>query len=274
MKYRFVALLILLFIACSTLPRHESPIIRIKGSDTMFLLTRHWAEQYMREHPNISVYVQAGGTGTGTIALAKGEADICTASRPLRPDEVHMLAEKFGTVGIAVLVAKDAISIYLHPKNPLKDLSLEQLKSIYTGKFTNWKQVGGFDQPILLLNRMPNSGTYVYFQEHVLGGENYRPDAKTLATTAAIVRTVEKNVNAIGFGGIGYESPDMHCSVSGIEPTVENVMNDRYPITRYLYFYTINTPRGNVKKFIDWVLGAEGQSIVRQEGYFSIWNAK
>jgi len=240
----------------------------------MFLLTRHWAEQYMREHPATSVYVQAGGTGTGTAALAQGEADICTASRPLRPDEVQTLAEKFGTVGIAVLVAKDAISIYLHPKNPVKNLSVEQLKSIYTGKFTNWKQVGGRDQPILLLNRMPNSGTYVYFQEHVLGGEDYKQYAKILATTAAIVRMVEKNVNAIGFGGIGYEAADMHCSVNGIEPTVKNVMNNSYPLTRYLYFYTINTPRGNVKNFIDWVLGVEGQSIVRQEGYFPIWNAK
>ena len=139
----------------------------------MLLLSNHWAENFMKKYPDISVYTEGGGTATGALSLAKGRVNICAASRPLRPEEIQLLAKNFKRVGVSTLVAKDALTIYLHPDNPIKNLSLQQLSDIFTGKIKNWKEVGGDDTSITILNRMPSSGSYVYFQEHVLNGLPY-----------------------------------------------------------------------------------------------------
>jgi ABC-type phosphate transport system substrate-binding protein len=136
-----------------------APIIRIKGSDTMVILAQRWAEEYMKQHTGIAVYVEGGGSATGIEALIKGEIEICTASRPLQPGEVRRLAQQHRNIGIAFRVAKDGLSIYLHPDNPIRDLSLEQVKGIYTGRIKNWREVGGKDEPIVTFSRTPSSGT-------------------------------------------------------------------------------------------------------------------
>lgn len=239
----------------------------------MLPLARFWAEVYMIENPGISVYVDGGGTATGMTALARGEIDICMASRPIVPEEAQQLVEKFATVGVSVLVAKDALSIYVNPDNPVKNLTVEHIRDIYSGKIKNWSQVGGDDAAILLLNRMPMSGTFAYFQEHVLEGTPYSTNSIALQTTKAIVETVAKEKYAIGYGGMAYEADIYHCDINGVEPTKENVLNDSYPLTRYLYLYTIDTPQGKTKNFINWVLSEHGQDIVKWVGYFPIWQA-
>jgi len=271
MKHILLSCILLCLLGCSYIHKPKSAIIRIKGSDTMFLLNSLWAEEYMKTHVGTAIYIEGGGTGTGTVALAKGEVDICAASRPLRPDEVKLLAKNSGTVGMSFLVAKDALSVYVNPDNPIHDFSMEQLKSIFTGKITNWNEIGWKDMPILLLSRPPNSGSYLYFKEHVLEGEPYNDAVKTLPTTASIIREVAKNKNAIGYGGVLYKSYIKPCEINGIKPNEENVINAAYPLTRYLYFYTVNTPRGMVTRFIDWVLGSDGQEIARMLGFFPIW---
>lgn len=237
----------------------------------MLPLARMWAEAFMIENSGVSVYVDGGGTATGAAALAQGKVDFCMASRPLRPGEAQLVAKRFNTVGIAILVAKDALSIYVNPENPVHSLSMDQLERIYTGELQNWKQVGGTDIPILLLHRMPNSGTFLYFKEHVLHGQPYSQNGKQLPTNNAVMQTVSENVNAIGYGGAGYATNVFHCQINGVSPSAENVATDSYPITRYLYLYTVRTPRGVLKKFVDWVLSETGQAIVKNAGYFPIW---
>jgi phosphate transport system substrate-binding protein len=245
----------------------SSTTIRLKGSDTMIILAELWAEEYMKANPGISVYADGGGTATGVEALIKGEVDICTASRPINPGEARRLVQRQGYLGFSILVAKDALSIYLHPENPVRNLTAAQVKDIYTGKISIWKEVGGKDAPIVLLSRSPNSGTYLYFQEHVLEEQPYSPMIRTMPGTEAIAQAVAENPDAIGYGGIAYGQNLVHCKINGVAPSEANVRNDSYPISRYLYLYTIKEPGGNIKKFIDWVLSKDGQTAVKKIGY-------
>jgi phosphate transport system substrate-binding protein len=226
----------------------------------------------MTHHPDVAVYVDGGGTGTGVDALVEGSVDICSASRPLEAEEIRRLVERYGSLGFSILCARDALSIYLHPGNPVKDLSLAQVKDILTGVVTNWKSVGGEDWPIRVATREPNSGTYLFLKEHILLGEDYTPSAETLPGTNAIVRFVEQDTAAVGYGGFAYGQGVYHSSIDGVEPTPENVRNGTYLISRYLYLYTVQPPAGPPKEFIDWVLGSEGQRIVEEVGYISLFD--
>lgn len=253
---------------------NESMVIRIKGSDTMYKLTSMLANEFMKGNPGISIYVEGGGTKTGIDALEKGNIDICTASRLLKADEVKILADKFGSIGMSTLVAKDALSIFLNPQNPVKDLSLEEVKNIFLGNFTNWKEVGGEDKTVRVISRSPNSGTYLYFKEHVLLNDDYFEDVEIKATTDEIVEAVSKDRNAIGYGGIGYGENIYHSFINGIKPSEENVLNESYPISRYLFFVTRNIPDGLSKIFIDWVLSNDGQQIVKKAGFIPLWDRR
>lgn len=270
-KLLFVSLtLILLFTGCtSTTVKVAS--IRIKGSDTMFHLTDLLAQAYMEQHPGISIYVDGGGTAAGVRSLIKGEIDICTASRNLEPDEVKLLADNFGSIGLSYLIAKDGLCIYLNPENPVQNLSQSQLKDIFTCKVSNWNQVGGPDKTISLITRTPNSGSYLYFKEHILEGGEYCDNATIAFTTENVIEQIKKNKFAIGYGGVAFKSEIALARVDNILPTEENIRNDRYPISRYLHFYTLNQPIGPVKDFIDWVLSPAGQRIIKNNGFVSLF---
>ena len=269
-KICFALLIILIIAGCSSAPVQVATI-HIKGSDTMLLLTERLAEKYMQEHRGISIYVEGGGSASGIRALSNGLIDICCASRGLNASEAKILADHFGSLGLSFLIAKDALSIYLNENNPVKNLTIEQLRGIFTCKIKNWKELGGDDAPISPITRTPNSGTYLYFKEHVLSEDDYCNDLSSKATTDEVVKEVESNKYAIGYGGIGFKDGIVHASVNGIVPTVANVINDKYPISRYLHFYTLDTPKGAVRDFIDWVVGPEGQQIVEESGYIPLW---
>jgi len=269
-NYRILHLLGLVLLAgCAGWALRETHFIRISGSDTLLILTSRWAEAYMLENPAVSIYTEGGGTEQGVQALIDGRTDICAASRPLKPNEARLMAERYGKLGLSFLVAKDALSIYLHPGNPVQNLTTLQLKEIFTGQIKNWRELGGADQAIQIVLRPPNSGTYLYFQEHILEGAPYT-NAKILTTTRAITEFIARAPQAIGYGGLAYGADIVHCQINQIEPTEANVQNDTYPIIRYLYLYTIDTPRGNTKKFIDWIL-QDGQQLVKATGYIPLW---
>ncbi|MFA6570690.1 MAG: phosphate ABC transporter substrate-binding protein [Bacteroidota bacterium] len=244
--------------------------ITVKGSDTMVILAQRWAERYMSKNGNISIQVTGGGSGTGITALINGTTDICNASRPMKQSEIKKLKERFGTLGVEIPCAKDGLTVYLNQSNSVNNLSMQQLKDIYTGKITNWNQVGGKNAKIMLYSRENNSGTYVYFKDNVLKGADYSPSCQNLPGTAAVVNAVAKDVNGIGYGGAAYAKGIKHSKVNGIEPTKENIKNGSYPISRYLYMYLRNKPTGAMKKYIDWILGSEGQAIVNEIGYFPV----
>lgn len=250
--------------------------ITVKGSDTMVILAQRWAEKYMTAHPDVTIQVTGGGSGTGLSALINGTTDIANASRPMKRSEMEKLKQRFSSLGVEVKVAKDGLSVYVNDSNPVKELTLPQIKDIYTGKINNWKEVGGPDGKIILYSRENNSGTYVFFKEHVLENEDFATRAQNLPGTASVVNAVSKDKMGIGYGGAAYASGiktvliKKDDSSPAIAPTEETVLNDTYPISRYLYMYLKSKPTGALKAYIDWILGAEGQDLVSQVGYFRL----
>lgn len=244
--------------------------ITVKGSDTIVILSQRWAERFMASNPNVSIQVTGGGSGTGISALINGTTDICNASRPMKSSEIQKLKERFGTMGVEIPCAKDGITIYLNPGNSVSNLTTDQLKKIYTGQITNWKDVGGNDAKIIMYSRENNSGTYVFFKDNILKGQDYSPSCQNLPGTAAVVNAVSKDKNGIGYGGHGYSSGVKMCKVNGVEPNASTIASNQYPISRNLYMYVRNRPSGAIKQFIDWTLSPEGQKIVTEIGYFPI----
>ena len=249
--------------------------ITVKGSDTLVILAQKWAEVYMKSNPNANIQVTGGGSGVGISALINGATDIANASRPMKNTEKEKLKARYNTLGVEVKCAKDGITIYVNSASKIKELSIKQLGQIFRGEITNWKQVGGEDQAIKLYGRENSSGTYVFFQENVVKGD-YASSCQTLPGTAAVVNAVKKDTYGIGYGGAAYAEGISICKVKkddnspAFAPTAETIKTGEYPITRYLYMYLRNKPAGETKKYIDWILSAEGQKLVVDMGYFPV----
>jgi len=246
--------------------------ITIKGSDTMVRLGQRWAEEYMKTHPEAVIQVSGGGSGTGIAALLNGTTDVCEASRDMKEKE-YKAALDGGIKVHRIPVALDGIAIFLNESNPVKELNFAQLKGIYTGAITNWKEVGGTDARIILYGRENNSGTYSFFKEHVLTEEDYSDYTQTLPGTAAVVNAISKDVNGIGYGGIAWAKGVKYAAVKrddtspAVAPSVETVVNGTYPISRELYWFFNGIPSGEIKKFVNWALSAEGQKLAEEIDY-------
>jgi phosphate transport system substrate-binding protein len=249
--------------------------ITVKGSDTMVILAQRWAEVYMKSNSNTAIQVTGGGSGVGISALINGATDIAISSRKMKSTEMENMKSLYSTSGVEIACAKDGITIYLHPSNKVKELSINQLSEIFKGNIKNWKEVGGADAEIKLYGRENSSGTYVFFQEHVVKGD-YASSCATLPGTAAVVNAVMNDRNAIGYGGAAYAQGVEICKVKkdenspGVLATAETIKNDTYPISRYLYMYVKVKPAGYMKNYIDWILGSEGQKLVVDMGYFPV----
>jgi phosphate transport system substrate-binding protein len=272
-KIAIYTLLAVTFIATAAFIQQTK--ITIKGSDTMVILAQRWAEIYMKNNPAASIQVTGGGSGVGIAALINGTTDIANSSRPIKSSEVEKLKARYNTLGVEIPCAKDGITIFLNESNKVKELSIKQLSDIYQAKITNWKQLGGEDAQIKLYGRENSSGTYAFFKDEVIKGD-YAAACQTLPGTAAVVNAVKKDKYGIGYGGAAYAEGVKHCAVKNdanspaILPTAETIAKNQYPITRYLYLYMRNRPSGEVKKFIDWILGPDGQKIITEVGYFPI----
>ncbi|MBI5091426.1 MAG: phosphate ABC transporter substrate-binding protein [Candidatus Hydrogenedentes bacterium] len=250
--------------------------VTVKGSDTLVQLSAHWAEEFMKKYPDASVAVTGGGSGIGISALLNGTTDICNASRDIKPEEKKKAAEN-GITPIETNVALDGIAIVVNKDNPLTEISLEQLKQIFTGEATEWDQFGGPKGKIIVLTRETSSGTYVFFQELVLGKKDYATSVRMMPTTSAIIEAVATDKTAIGYVGLGYAAGAKDrvkvlkvrkdANTPAIEATEETVRSSQYPIARPLHCYTNGKPNGAAGKFIEFCLSPEGQTIVREEGF-------
>lgn len=257
-------------------PLVAEPTVTIKGSDTMVILNQRWAERYMDNRAGVVVQVTGGGSGTGIAALLSGSTDICASSRPMKEKERAALEAKTGRPPVEISVAKDGIAVYLNEANPLHELTLDQVARIYRGKVTNWRDVGGADQKIILYSRENNSGTYEFFKEHVLKKKDFTPFAQCLPGTASVVNAVARDKRGIGFGGAAYAKNIRFCGIKpddaapGILPDGPHILDGSYPVSRNLYFYLRTPAEGPVKDFIAFVLSPEGQAIVAKVGYYPV----
>lgn len=274
MLKKMVVFIAIVLCATSCFAASNNNSIQVKGSDTMVNLGQAWAEKYMEQNPGEFVAVTGGGSGTGFSSLISGTCDVAMSSRNIKEKEIG-LAEKKGIHPNEVKVALDGLAVVVNVKNPIDKLTLDQLAGIFTGRIANWKELGGMDEKIVVLSREVNSGTHVYFKEHVLrkmdpaSKEEFAPGALMLSSSQAIADEVAGNAAAIGYYGMGYISAKQKpVSVAKddkseyVIPTIENVLNGTYPISRPLLVYTNGTPSGIVKKFVDFALSDEGQKIV------------
>jgi phosphate transport system substrate-binding protein len=245
----------------------------------MVHLLTGWAEDYMAAEPAADISVTGGGSGTGIAALLNGTTDVCAASRDMTAEEKQLAGQK----NLAVkeyAVARDGIAVIVNPANPLNELALEQLKDIYTGAVTNWAQVGGGTGDVLLLSRESSSGTYVFFQEHVLQKSDFAPGARLMPATSTIIQAVAGDAFAIGYVGLGYAreaagkvkvlAVKAAQDAPAVLPSDETVRSGSYSISRPLYFYVAEPVGQSTRAFIDFCLGPRGQKIVQELGYVPV----
>ncbi len=254
--------------------------IQNKGSDTLVNIALAWAETYRDVEPDVSVAVTGGGSGTGIAALINGTVDIANASRAMKDKEVEQ-ARANGIEPVEHVVAIDALAIIINLENPVSELTIQQLSDMYTGRITNWKDVGGNDAPIILLSRETNSGTHVYFLEEVVRrGEKenediFAPQTLLMPSSVGITNEVRRNPNAIGYDGLGYVDAKHERIISiatssgsdFIPPSVETASEGIYPLARNLFMYTAGEPTGALADYLGWILSKDGQEIVAKLGF-------
>jgi len=276
MKRIITTLTVAVAMMASVLSTHAGNIT-VKGSDTLVILAQKWAEVYMGKHPEVKIQVTGGGSGIGFAALQNGQTDIADASRPIKSSEIANCIKAFNKKPREYKVAKDGLSIYVNPENPINEISLDQLEQIFTGKVKNWKEVGGKDLPITVVSRENSSGTYEFFKDKVLKGQDFVASAQTMAGTAAVLQSVEHEPKAIGYGGAAYghgakalkvrKTPDSPA----IEATEESVLSETYPISRFLYNYLDPAKdQGEIAAYLNWIRSDEGQKIVKEVGYYPL----
>ena len=261
-------------------------LIQNKGSDTLVNVAQAWAEEYRKINPDVAVSVTGGGSGTGIAALINGTVDLANASRKMKEKEVK-LAEKRGQNPVEHIVGSDAIAIFLHNNNPIDSITIGQLAEIYgeDGKTNNWSDLnievpGCKGQQMVLVSRQNNSGTYAYFRKAVLGGKrDYKLGTRDMHGSKDVVDLVEKTPCAIGYSGLAYATDHikMPCvskkeGETCVVPSVATASDLSYPIARPLFMYTNGEPKGEVKKYLDWILSDEGQCIISNKGYAPVRN--
>ena len=256
--------------------------IRVKGSDTMVQLATAWAEAYRKVNKKVFVNASGGGTGTGFAALQNNTTDICDASREIKKEEADKTKSVTGKEVKEFAVAYDALAVYSNPRNPIKEISVDELREIWAegGTIETWDKINpAMKGKLTLFGRQNNSGTYDYFREHICGKKDgkqreFRGGISEMNGSAEVVENVAKTPTGLGYSGMGYKTPQVNwLKVSNkkgepaVEPGVEAARSGKYPISRKLYLYTAGEPTGEVKAYIDWILSPAGQKIVEQEGF-------
>jgi phosphate transport system substrate-binding protein len=255
---------------------------KVIGSNTITPLSSMWAENFKKANPKVNIAVSGPGSGAGIAALIDSTTDICQASRAITAKEIDQAKAK-GVNPNEIQVATDALSVIVNPANTVNDLTFAQLSAIYTNKITNWKEVGGKDAPIVVLSRDTNSGTYAYFLEDVIQMKGLTTADKTLQyggkvlmlpSTEEGISQVAGNANAIFYSGLGYLNNTVKAlgikktaNDVAVKPSVETALNNTYPISRPLFYYTNGAPTGVIKTYIDYCLSADGQQVVLDAGF-------
>ncbi|MCK5100372.1 MAG: phosphate ABC transporter substrate-binding protein [Desulfobacteraceae bacterium] len=269
MKYLVKTILSLLFIAISASLLMAGELT-LKGSTTVLPIAQKCAEAYMAENPEVKITLSGGGSGNGIKAIIDGTADIGNSSRFIKGKEIKF-AQSRDVYPVPFRIALDCIAPVVHPSNKISDLTMDQLKNIYLGNITNWKDVGGKDAKIVVISRDSSSGTFEVWKKIVMHKKRVMPRALTIPSNGAIVQAVSKTPDAIGYIGLGYLTKEIKAvMVNSIKPTETNTLNGSFPITRPMFMFTNNWPEGETMSFIAFVLSKKGQKLVAKAGSIPI----
>jgi len=288
------AALVIFFTGCKKKSETEQLNITVKGSDTMVNLSQRWAEEYMNKNPGVSIQITGGGSGTGVAALLNGTTNIANSSRELKSSELEEAAKR-GITPKVYEVALDGIAVIVHHDNPVTSLTIEQLSDIFSGKISNWKEVGGIDAEITLYGRENSSGTYEFFREKILGKDergvqkDFAVNTQVLQGTAALGESVARDPRGIGYGGVGYFAARKDVKILGVKENkdagvvfpsqngivnYEDIWSGKYSISRYLYCFTDGKTNPGVEKFLEFILSGEGQELVKEMEYIPLLKNK
>ena len=273
----FGSIATLAFSSCRRGGDEGTTAINIAGSDTMLQVGLAWQEAYKNVNSGVTLSVAGEGSSTGFKALIDNTADIAHSSRAMKETEIEKIKATHGKDPVEHIVGFDGIAVYVHPENPVKNLSLAQLKEIWAegGSIDNWSQVGGTDAKIERMGRANNSGTYGFFQSHVLGkGTEFKPGTGSAAGSTAVVDFCATTPTGIGYSGMSYKTDAVAwLSISAedggtaVEPSIAAVQSKDYPVARPLYIYTVGEPEGEVKAYLDWIKAEAGQAIIAEQGF-------
>lgn len=277
MLNRITTILASLFIILATLNAGlaQAAEVNISGSTTVLPVMQKAGEAFMNEHPEIKLMIAGGGSGSGIKALSEKLCDIAMSSRDIKPEEVSAARAK-GVNPTRLTIAKDALAPVVHPSNPVKSLSLEQMRDVYAGKITNWKELGGADARIVLVSRDSSSGTFETWEELVMKKQKISPRALLQASNGGVAQVVAGNKQAIGYIGFGYLSGNLKSlEINGLAPSAESALNGTWPISRDLYIFTNGQPKGDIKTLCDYLLDPQkGQKAVAEVGYIPLPRTK
>ncbi|HDQ26660.1 MAG TPA: PstS family phosphate ABC transporter substrate-binding protein [bacterium] len=247
--------------------QQKSNVVSIQGSTTNLPITQKAAEDYMKVNKDIEISVRGGGSGVGIAGIIDGACDIGNSSRAIKSKEI-MNARAKGVNPHETVIARDGMAIVVHPSNSLKNITVDQIQAIYTGQIKRWSQLGGADEPIVVVSRDTSSGTYEVFNELVLKGSKLRTDCIMTVSNREVAETVKNTNGAIGYVGLAFLSDGLNTvTVEGITASNATINNKTYKLARELYVYTNGPPAGNAKAFIDYILSEAGQKIVADVGY-------
>ena len=260
--FALVILLLTAVFGAGCISTEDTETISIAGSTTVLPVAQAAAEEYMNQHSNADIQVSGGGSGVGATSVIGGTADIGMLSRDLKA------SEKDGNNLKEFIVGKDGIALVGHPSNTASDLSLEQVKAIYQGTITNWKDVGGADSEIVLIGRDSSSGTREFFTEFVLDKEDAAKEMQELNSNGAVAQAVSITPGAIGYVSLEYVDDSLKAfSIGGVAPTVENVISGVYEINRPLLMVTNGEPEGLAADYLAFIISEEGQQILKDSGF-------
>jgi len=244
--------------------------LKITGSTTVLPVAQAAADAFMKDHANANIQVNGGGSSVGVQAIGEGTADIGMSSRDLKPEEHTKYPDL-----VVTTIANDGIAIIVHPGNTVPALTIAQIREIYRGNTTNWKEVGGPDMPIVVVGRDSASGTREFFFESVMKKEDFTPTQLEKNSNGAVKQTIALTPGAIGYVGLGYIDADIRTVpviVNGapVEPTIANIVAKTYPVSRPLIMITRGAPEGLAQTYLDYLLSPAGQAIVAEEGFVPI----
>ena len=254
-------LLFLVLLAFSGCQRTQGGL-SVVGSTSVEPFAEALAEEFMHQHPREKIFVQGGGSSAGIQAVRTGAAEVGMSSRNLMKGESDL---------ISVPIIYDAIAVIVHRENPLGDLTLDQIRKIFSGELTRWSEMGGKDRIITLVTREEGSGTREAFQTLIMGKKEISLGALVQDSNGAIRQVVSDDRNAIGYISLGLVNDRVKAvKIEGIEPSVENIREQRYKIVRPFLFVFTSEPRGMAKEFLDYILSPAGQNLLVHEGLVSM----
>lgn len=278
MKVRIPVFTILFSLVLAGVPAKGTARFVLVGPEAMKDFGKRLTDWYAKKNPGVQFEVGTATQANSFASIASGKAEVVESSRRALNAEISALRGSQGKAFVEMPIAKEVAGISLNSSNPVKELSIFQIRQVLSGSVKNWKQVGGNDAPIVIYGREATSGVRGFLEEEFMGDESISSVAKTFPNDSGVLGAVGKDVNGIGFGNVDmrgdshvrYLAVKASANGEGVAPTGDAIRAGRYKLVRPLYFYFAGLPKAELLRFAQWTISSEGQLVVEAVGYFPL----